>query len=136
MRGAKFRFDFIFDLICSSLTLSKAGADWCNPAVRFVVLKWKKKSESPDGKPYDITRTYKRTTITCSTCSKTQSCLVRAFVFAEKVSSWDESEGGYQTNYTGPRSYLTAISEKLETPAETCLGKAKNDAGEARMDSE
>lgn len=57
------------------------------------------------------------------------------FVVAKKVSSWDESEGGYQTNYTGPRSYLTAISEKLEVPAETCLGKAKNDAGEARMDS-
>lgn len=58
------------------------------------------------------------------------------FVVTEKVSSWDESEGDYQTNYTGPRSYLTAISEKLETPAETCLGNAKNDAGEARMDSE
>lgn len=53
-----------------------------------------------------------------------------------QVSSWDEDAGGYRTNYTGPRSYVTAISEVLETPLETCLGHAKNDVGEARMDSE
>lgn len=51
-----------------------------------------------------------------------------------ELSSWDEDEGGYQTNYSAPRSYVTAISETLEDPAEDCLGHAKNDVGEARMD--
>lgn len=53
-----------------------------------------------------------------------------------QLSSWDEDEAEYQTNYSGPRSYVTAISEVLETPLETCDGHAKNDAGEARFDSE
>lgn len=55
-----------------------------------------------------------------------------------QVSSWDEAAGTYQsfTNASLPRSYITAISEKLETPAETCIGHAKNNRGEARMDSE
>ena len=57
------------------------------------------------------------------------------FVDLLQVSSWDEDEGDYQTNYSAPRSYVTAISEILETPAEDCVGHAKNDVGEARMDS-
>lgn len=31
---------------------------------------------------------------------------------------------------------MTAISEMLESPLETCKGHAKNDVGEARLDSE
>lgn len=55
-----------------------------------------------------------------------------------QVSSWDEAAGTYQsfTNESLPRSYITAISEMLDTPAETCIGHAKNNRGEARMDSE
>eukprot|EP00903_Cladosiphon_okamuranus_P014539 g13486.t1 len=53
-----------------------------------------------------------------------------------ELSSWDEEEERYasSSNESMPRSYVTAISEVLETPRQTCLGHAKNDAGEARFD--
>ncbi|CAN0438268.1 unnamed protein product, partial [Scytosiphon promiscuus] len=50
-----------------------------------------------------------------------------------ELSSWDEDEADYATNYSAPRSYVTAISEVLDDPPQTCLGHAKNDAGEARF---
>lgn len=55
---------------------------------------------------------------------------------ATQLSSWDEDEADYASNYSAPRSYVTAISEVLDDPPQTCLGHAKNDAGEARFDSE
>lgn len=53
-----------------------------------------------------------------------------------QVSAWDEGNATHQEDYDSARSYITAISEKIETPAEDCEGHAKFDAGEARMDSE
>ncbi|CBN74601.1 mannuronan C-5 epimerase [Ectocarpus siliculosus] len=53
-----------------------------------------------------------------------------------ELSSWDVDEADYASNYSAPRSYVTAISEVLETPPQTCVGHAKNDAGEARFDSD
>ncbi|CAM9266103.1 unnamed protein product, partial [Hapterophycus canaliculatus] len=53
-----------------------------------------------------------------------------------ELSSWDENEADYATNYSAPRSYVTAISEVMDDPPQTCIGHAKNDAGEARFDSE
>lgn len=52
------------------------------------------------------------------------------------MSAWDTTTGAHRTNYTGGRSFVSAISERFETPRETCVGNAKNDLGEARMDSE
>lgn len=55
-----------------------------------------------------------------------------------QLASWDEDDSTYasSSNESAPRSYVTAISEVIETPAETCDGHAKNNMGEARLDSE
>jgi len=53
-----------------------------------------------------------------------------------KVTSWDMSINGVDTNIEDTRAYLSAISEVLVDSDETCKGVAKNDMGEARMDIE
>lgn len=52
------------------------------------------------------------------------------------MSAWDEEERTHREDYESPRSYISAVSEKIEDPPETCEGHAKNDVGESRMDSE
>lgn len=51
-----------------------------------------------------------------------------------KVTSWDSSKGDVDTDWSDGRSYLSAISEVVLDASETCVGSAKNDMGEARMD--
>lgn len=51
-----------------------------------------------------------------------------------KVTSWDSSKGDVDTDWSDGRSYLSAISEVVLDASETCIGSAKNDMGEARMD--
>lgn len=46
--------------------------------------------------------------------------------------SWDETAGTYDTNVDDGRSYISVISEV--TDEQTCLGAAKKNMGEARMD--
>lgn len=53
-----------------------------------------------------------------------------------KVTSWDLEVNGVDTNHEDGRAYLSAISEVLVDPSETCQGVAKNNMGEARMDIE
>lgn len=53
-----------------------------------------------------------------------------------KVTSWDLSMDDVDTNWADGRSYLSAISEVVLDPSETCEGVAKNEMGEARMDVE
>ena len=49
-----------------------------------------------------------------------------------RVISWDDSKNGVDENQDDGRSYISCISEVLT--GETCLGNAKNDMGECRMD--
>ncbi|CAN0188440.1 unnamed protein product, partial [Discosporangium mesarthrocarpum] len=55
-----------------------------------------------------------------------------------EVKTWDRGanggEGGVDENVDDGRSYLSAISEVVMDPTETCDGKARNTMGEARMD--
>lgn len=53
-----------------------------------------------------------------------------------KVTSWDPSKAEVDSDWTDGRSYISAISEVVLDPAETCEGAAKNNMGEARMDIE
>ncbi|CAN0030314.1 unnamed protein product [Ectocarpus sp. 4 AP-2014] len=53
-----------------------------------------------------------------------------------KVTSWDSSKGDVDTDWSDGRSFLSAISEVVLDASETCVGSAKNDMGEARMDIE
>ncbi|CBN80312.1 Mannuronan C-5-epimerase (Partial), partial [Ectocarpus siliculosus] len=53
-----------------------------------------------------------------------------------KVTSWDSSKGDVDTDWSDGRSFLSAISEVVLDTSETCVGSAKNDMGEARMDIE
>lgn len=48
--------------------------------------------------------------------------------------SWDEGAGTYDTDYSNGRSYISVVSEIVVDPDEDCLGHAKSDMGEARMD--
>lgn len=50
----------------------------------------------------------------------------------EQVVSWDERAGTYDTNVDDGRSYISVISEVKDE--QTCLGAAKRNMGEARMD--
>lgn len=53
-----------------------------------------------------------------------------------KVTSWDPSKNGVDTDFDDGRSYISAISEIVVDPTETCKGVAKNNMGEARLDIE
>lgn len=53
-----------------------------------------------------------------------------------KVTSWDISKGDVDIDLSDGRAYLSAISEVLIDESETCVGVAKSDMGEARMDIE
>ena len=53
-----------------------------------------------------------------------------------KVTSWDPSKAEVDSDWADGRSYISAISEVVLDPAETCEGAAKNNMGEARMDIE
>lgn len=53
-----------------------------------------------------------------------------------KVTSWDTTSNKVDTNYDNGRAYLSAISEVIADPSDTCKGIAKNNMGEARMDIE
>ncbi len=53
-----------------------------------------------------------------------------------KVTSWDPSTSGVDTDWEDGRSYISAISEVLLDSDETCEGVAKHNMGEARMDIE
>lgn len=48
--------------------------------------------------------------------------------------SWDENANTYDTNTDDGRSYISAVSETITDPTETCLGKAQKEMGESRMD--
>ena len=51
-----------------------------------------------------------------------------------QVFSWDTSTNAPDEDETDGRSYISAVSEKLD--GQTCLGRAKKEMGEARMDIE
>ncbi|CAN0493483.1 unnamed protein product, partial [Hapterophycus canaliculatus] len=53
-----------------------------------------------------------------------------------KVFSWDTTTNSPDVDETDGRSYISAISEIVTDPDETCAGMAKNTMGEARMDIE
>lgn len=53
-----------------------------------------------------------------------------------KVTSWDSSKGSVDTDWSDGRASISAISEVVLDASETCVGSAKNDMGEARMDIE
>nr|BDX99461.1 mannuronan C5-epimerase [Cladosiphon okamuranus] len=53
-----------------------------------------------------------------------------------KVLSWDTTTNSPDEDETDGRSYISAISEVVTDPDETCAGMAKNTMGEARMDIE
>lgn len=57
-------------------------------------------------------------------------------VMNTKITSWDPSTSDVDSDWADGRSYLSAISEVLLDPSETCEGVAKNTMGEARMDIE
>lgn len=48
------------------------------------------------------------------------------------VTSWDVDARKPQEKYVDGRSFLNCVSEKLT--GETCVGRAKNEMGECRMD--
>lgn len=50
--------------------------------------------------------------------------------------SWDTSTNSPDVNEADGRSYISAVSEIVTDPDETCAGVAKNTMGEARMDIE
>ncbi|CAM9724294.1 unnamed protein product [Laminaria digitata] len=50
------------------------------------------------------------------------------------VESWDLGSGGVDEDDRDGRSYISALSEVITDPTETCDGAAKNDMGEARLD--
>ncbi|CAM9326086.1 unnamed protein product [Ectocarpus sp. 12 AP-2014] len=51
-----------------------------------------------------------------------------------KVVSWNEGKGTVDTNHEDGRSYISAVSEVIYDPNQTCNGTAKSEMGEARMD--
>ncbi|CAM9596047.1 unnamed protein product, partial [Sphacelaria rigidula] len=53
-----------------------------------------------------------------------------------KVFGWDTTRNRAHnpSNENTPRSYISAVSEIITNPGETCEGRAKNTMGEARMD--
>lgn len=51
-----------------------------------------------------------------------------------KVTSWDLSADDVDNDLADGRSYISAISEVVLDPTETCEGAAKNNMGESRMD--
>lgn len=53
-----------------------------------------------------------------------------------KVTSCDPSKAEVDSDWSGGRSYISAISEVMLDPAEMCEGVAKRNMGEARMDIE
>ena len=50
--------------------------------------------------------------------------------------SWDTTTNAPDEDETDGRSYISAISEVVTDNNQTCLGLAKDDMGEARMDIE
>eukprot|EP00904_Undaria_pinnatifida_P005807 jgi/Undpi1/2356/HiC_scaffold_13.g05739.m1 len=53
-----------------------------------------------------------------------------------KVFSWDTSINAPDEDETDGRSYISAVSEVITDASQTCLGRAKKEMGEARMDIE
>ncbi|CAM9854026.1 unnamed protein product, partial [Sphacelaria rigidula] len=53
-----------------------------------------------------------------------------------QVTSWDTQTHSPDMRTDMGRSYISAISEVITDKNETCIGTAKTDAGEARMDIE
>ncbi|CAN0151476.1 unnamed protein product [Ascophyllum nodosum] len=51
-----------------------------------------------------------------------------------KVVSWNEGSGTVDHNHEDGRSYISAVSEVIYDPDQTCDGMAKSEMGEARMD--
>ncbi|CAN0390933.1 unnamed protein product, partial [Ectocarpus fasciculatus] len=50
-----------------------------------------------------------------------------------KVFGWDTTNNSYDMDETDGRSYISAVSEIVLDPTQTCEGNAKNTMGEARM---
>lgn len=55
---------------------------------------------------------------------------------ATRISSWDEGAQSVDHNVEDGRAYISAISEVVLNPDETCEGAAKSNMGQARMDIE
>ena len=53
-----------------------------------------------------------------------------------QVFSWDNNTNSPDVNETDGRSYISALSEVITDGNETCIGAAKDEMGEARMDIE
>ncbi|CAM9604865.1 unnamed protein product, partial [Choristocarpus tenellus] len=51
-----------------------------------------------------------------------------------KVTSWDMIANTVDENLEDSRSYISALSEVINDPPDTCVGFAKKDRGEARLD--
>lgn len=50
-----------------------------------------------------------------------------------QVFGWDTTNNSYDMDETDGRSYISAVSEIVLDPTQTCEGNAKNTMGEARM---
>ena len=50
--------------------------------------------------------------------------------------SWDTSTNAPDEDETDGRSYISTVSEVITDASQTCLGRAKKEMGEARMDIE
>ena len=50
--------------------------------------------------------------------------------------SWDTSTNAPDEDETDGRSYISAVSEVITDDSQTCIGRAKKEMGEARMDIE
>ena len=53
-----------------------------------------------------------------------------------QVFSWDTSTNAPDEDETDGRSYISAVSEVITDDSQTCIGRAKKEMGEARMDIE
>lgn len=59
--------------------------------------------------------------------------IIFSCVFIQQVFGWDTVNNDYDRNETDGRSYISAVSEVVRDPTQTCDGRAKNTMGEARM---
>lgn len=57
-------------------------------------------------------------------------------ILSTKITSWDISKDDFDRNLEDGRSFISAISEVIVNPNETCSGFGKSQMGESRMDIE
>ena len=57
-------------------------------------------------------------------------------ILSTKITSWDVSKNDVDRNLEDGRSFMSAISEVIVNPNETCSGFGKTQMGESRMDIE